>query len=435
MVDDLGDLENVSAAGSPWQRGESYFFRKRLAGEQQFSIYVRQGWAGPGVTVKDKRLVDPAVLSKDPNLSVRIEDVSRDGTLLAYQVQEGGADETSVHVLNVATGKILEDELPTARYTSAVFAPDGASLYYARNNKEGTLLYQHVLGTRSSRDTLIFGHEFRGEPLTGNDLFGGKITDDGRYLIVEISRGVPAKREDIVYRDLTKPDQPFEVLVWGLDSRFSTIYAKGAWYVKTDYHAPNGSILKADPGIMPDDWKTVVREGQNAINEWSIVGGKIYVSRLIDVKTETSVYALDGKLTGTVDYDGIGSPSKLEGRTTDRYGYFQFQSYILPPTLYRLDTVTGKRDAFFQPKIPFDSSQYEIKQVFFKSKDGTRIPMFIAGKKGLKQDGTERLLMTGYGGFKLSELPVWNPQYAWWMEQGGWFAMPNMRGGGEYGEK
>jgi prolyl oligopeptidase len=248
-----------------------------------------------------------------------------------------------------------------------VFAPDGASLYYARNNKEGTLLYQHVLGTRTSRDTLIFGREFRGELLTGNDLFGSTVTDDGRYLVVDISRGVPAKREDIVFRDLTKPGQPFEVLVWGLDSRFSTIYAKGSWYVKTDYHAPNGCILKADPGIMPDDWKTVLPEGQNAINEWSIVGGKIYVSRLIDVKTETSVYSLDGKPAGAVSYDGIGSPSKMDGRTTDRYGYFQFQSYILPPTLYRLDTVTGKRDIFFQPKIPFDSSQYEIKQVFFKS--------------------------------------------------------------------
>jgi prolyl oligopeptidase len=296
-------------------------------------------------------------------------------------------------------------------------------------------MYQHVLGTRVTRDTLIFGNEFRGEPLTGNDLFGGYVTDDGRYLVVEINRGVPAKRVDIVYRDLTKPGSPFEVLIWGLDSRFSAIYAKGAWYVKTDYHAPNGCIMKADPGIMPEAWKTIVAEGPDAIDGWSIVGGKIYVSRLKDVKTETSVYSLDGKLAGTVAYDGIGSASIVDGRTSDRYGYFQFQSFITPPTIYRLDTVTGKRDVFFQPKVPFDSSQYEIKQVFFTSKDGTRIPMFIAGKKGLKQDGTERLLMTGYGGFNLSILPAWNPQYAWWMEQGGWFAMPNMRGGGEYGER
>ncbi len=185
---------------------------------------------------------------------------------------------------------------------------------------------------------------------------------------------------------------------------------------------------------MPEAWTPIVPEGPNAIDDWSIVGGKIYVNRLKDVKTETAVYSLDGKAAGTVEYDGIGSASRMEGRTTDRYGYFEFQSFILPPTLYRLDTVTGKRDVFFQPKVPFDSSQYEIRQVFFKSKDGTQIPMFIAGKKGLKQDGSERLLMTGYGGFNVSELPTWNPQWAWWMEQGGWFALPNLRGGGEYGE-
>ncbi len=429
VVDDLDDLENVSAAGAPLRRGDSYFFRKRLAGEQQSSIYVRHGWTG-----KDQRLVDPAVLSTDTNVSIGIEDVSRDGKLLAYSVQHGGADERSVRILNVATGKTLEDELPTARYFSAVFAPDGASIYYARNNKEGTLLYQHVLGSRNSRDTLIFGREFRGEPLTGNDLFGGNFTDDGRYLVVEISRGVPAKRVDIVYRDMKKPDSPFEVLIWGLESRFSAEYAKGAWYVKTDYKAPNGTIMLADPGIMPDNWKTIVPEGKNAIDNWSIVGGKIYVDCLKDVNTETTVYSPEGKKLGTIDYDGIGSASGLEGRTTDRYGYFLFQSFILPPTIYRLDTTTGKRDVFFQPKVPFDSSQYEIKQVFFKSKDGTSVPMFIAGKKGLKQDGTERLLMTGYGGFNLPELPVWNAQWAWWLEQGGWFALPNMRGGAEYGE-
>jgi prolyl oligopeptidase len=239
---------------------------------------------------------------------------------------------------------------------------------------------------------------------------------------------------DIVYRDLSKPDSPFEVLIWGLDARFSAIEAKGAWYVKTDYHAPNGSILKADPGIMPDDWKTIVPEGPNVIDEWSIAGGKIYAKRLQDVKTEISVYSLDGKAAGTVDYDGIGSASVINGRTSDRYGFFAFESFIVPPTLYRLDTVTGKRDVFFQAKIPFDSSQYEMRQVFFKSKDGARVPMFIAGKKGLKQDGSERLLMTGYGGFDLSILPEWSPQYAWWLEQGGWFALPNLRGGGEYGE-
>jgi len=429
VVDDLDELENVSQTRIPIQCQDSYFFSKRLAGEQQFSIYVRRGWTG-----KDERLIDPAALSRDPNTSVGLADVSRDGGLVLYRVQQGGADESSIHVFNVKTGKTLEDELPAARYSGLNFAPDGASFYYARNDKQGTLLYQHLLGSRSSKDTLLFGHEFRGEPLGRNDLFSGEVTDDGRYLVVEIERGVPARRVDIVFRDLTKPDSPFDVLVWGLDSRFSAVYAKGAWYVKTDYKAPKGAIFKADPGVMPEAWTPIVPEGADVIEGWSIVGGKLYVNRLKDVKTETTVYTLEGKPAGRIDYDGIGSGSELYGRTTDRYGYFSFSSFIVPPTSYRLDTATGKREVFFRPRIPFDSSQYELKQVFFNSKDGTQVPMFIAGKKGLKQDGSERLLMTGYGGFNLSETPYWSPAVAWWLEQGGWFALPNLRGGGEYGE-
>ena len=447
--DDLDALENVSEAGAPLERAGSYFFRKRLAGEQQFSIYVRHGWAGSpekGALAKnpsganspavkaDERLVDPAKLTRDPNTSVGIDDVSRDGSLLAYWMRQGGADESSVHLLDVKTGKLLEDELPAARYLSVGFAPDAKSFYYARNDRQGTLLYQHVLGTRNERDTLVFGHEFRGEPLEGNDLFSAVVTDDGRYLVVEISRGVPARRVDIVFRDLGKPDSPFDLLVWGLDSRFHAVWARGSWYVKTDYQSPKGRILKADPGILPDVWKTIVPEGPDVIDAWSIVGGKIYVNRLKDVKTETSVYTLDGKPAGTVDYDGIGSSSGIGGRTTDRFGYFSFSSTIVPPTIYRLDTVTGKREVFFQSRAPFQSSDYELKQVFFQSKDGTRVPMFIAGKKGLKMDGSERLLMTGYGGFNHSMTPRWSPAWAWWLQQGGWFAVPNLRGGGEYGE-
>ena len=435
IADDLDELESVSEGRIPLERAGNYFFPKRLAGEQQFSIYLRRNWTGQPGTAKDERLIDPAKLGRDPNTSVSLEDVSRDGTLLAYGVQEGGADEASIHIFNVKTGKTLEDELPTARYFGVNFAADGASLYYARNNKQGTLLYRHSLGTRVSRDSLLFGHEFRGEELTGDDLFSGVVTDDGRYLVVTIRRGVPAQRVDIVYRDLTKPGSPFEVLVWGIDSRFNAIYARGGWYVKTDYKSPKGRILKADPGIMPDVWKTIVAEGPDVINDWSIVGGKIHVSRLKDVKTETTAYTLDGKPAGRIDSDGIGYSSVVAGRTTDRYGFYNFQSFIVAPTIYRIDTLTGKRDIFFQTKTPFDSNQYELTQAFYKSKDGTEIPMFIAGKKGLKHDGTERLLMTGYGGFNVDMEPYWSPSTAWWLEQGGWFAMPNLRGGGEYGER
>jgi prolyl oligopeptidase len=429
VVDDLDALEHVSRWTVPMERAGNYFFEKRAAGEDQSSIYVRRGWTG-----KDQRLIDPASMSRDTNTSVSLADVSRDGTRIVYGVKEGGADERSIRVYDLKAAKSLEDELPSARYLSVNMAPDGQSIYYSRHTKEGALLYRHLLGTRNARDALIFGREFHGEELGRNDLFNSAITDDGRYLVVHIGRGVPARREDIVYRDLTKPDAPFEILVWGLDSRFSSIYTKGEWYVKTDYKAPNGRVLRADPGILPDVWKTIVPEGPDVIESFSIVGGKIYVKRLKDVKSETTVYSLDGKPSGQIDYEGIGSASGVVGRPSDRYGYYEFSSFILPPTIYRLDTVTGKREIFAQPKIPFDTSQYELKQVFYKSKDGTQVPMFIAGKKGLKQDGTERLLMTGYGGFNLSETPGWNAEYAGWLEQGGWFALPNLRGGGEYGE-
>jgi prolyl oligopeptidase len=429
IENDLDELEHVSRWSVPIERGGNYFFEKRLAGEDQASIYIRRGWTG-----KDERLIDPAALSRDPNTSVGLEDVSRDGTLVAYRVRQGGADETGIRLFNAKTGKALEDELPSARYDSVSFAPDGASFYYARNDKAGTLLYQHVLGTLPARDKLIFGREFHGEELGPTDLFSAVVSDDGHYLVVQIDRGVPARRVDIVFRDLTKPGAFFDILVWGMDSRFSAIHAQGAWYVRTDYQSPRGRILKADPGILPDVWKTIVPEAADPIENFSIVGGKLYVERLKDVKSETAVYTLEGRPAGKISYDGIGAASPLEGLANARYGFFSFQSFIQPPAIFRLDTVTGKRELFAQPKIPFDPSQYELKQVFFKSKDGTQIPMFIAGRKGLKQDGSERLLMTGYGGFSLSETPYWNPAFAWWLQQGGWFALPGLRGGGEYGE-
>jgi prolyl oligopeptidase len=428
-VDDLTALEQVAHWTMPLQRGETYFFMKRLSDEGQASIYLRHGWTG-----KDERLIDPAVISRDANTSIDLADVSRDGSLLAYHVRQGGADETTIRVYDLKTRKTLEDELPSGIYYSVDFAPDGKGLYYTRTDKKGSLVYLHLLGMRPSRDTLVFGHEFYDEPLGPIDLIESQVTYDGHYLVLTIERGVPAKRVDIVFRDLTKPTTPFTVLVWGIDSRFSASYAKGAWYVRTDYQSPKGRVLRADPGVDPSAWKTIAPETTDVISGFSIVGDKVYVTRLKDVKSETEIYSLDGKPAGSIDYEGIGSASTVSGRPSDRYGFFSFQSFIQPSTLYRIDTTTGKRDVFFQPKVPFNTGDYELKQVFYTSKDGTRVPMFIAGKKGLKQDGSERLLMTGYGGFNLSMTPTWNPQWAWWLQQGGWFAFPNLRGGGEYGE-
>ena len=449
--DNLDVLIHVTSWSTPIQRGDSYFFTKRLSAEEQASIYVRHGWAlasaakaKPTSTKQanakgdpmgtDIRLIDPASLSRDPNTSVSLREVSEDGSQLIYGVRQGGADEEEVHFFNVKTRKTMEDSLPSARYNSVDFAPDLSGVYYSRFSHTGSLLYFHKFGTRLSSDVLLFGREFRGEPLGEIDTFGGRVTEDGHYLVVTINRGVPAKRVDIVIRDLRKADSPFEILIWGFDSRFSPLYANGDWYVRTDYKAPNGCILKALPGVAPEAWQTIVPEGPDVLDGANIVGNKIFVHRLKDVRSQMIAYTLQGKPAGAIAFDGIGVASGLSGSTKDRYGFYSFQSFIHPPTIYRYDTQTGKQDIFAQPKTPFDSNEYELKQAFYKSKDGTRVPVFIAGKKGLKMDGTERLLMTGYGGFNLSETPDWNPLWAAWMAQGGWFAVPNLRGGGEYGE-
>ena len=429
IVDDLTKLQRVDVYSVPAEYGGKFFFEKRLADENQSSIYMRDGWTGA-----DIRLVDATKLSADQNTSVSIDDISDDGKMLVYGIRQGGADEESVHILNVDTKQELADSLPSDRYFGVSLGPDKKGLYYARFTHQGTTVHYHKLGTPPADDAMLFGKEYRGEKLGEMELVGVGVTDNGRYLTIRISRGVPATREDILVRDLLKPDSVIVPLVYGLEARTSEVNIGDRFFLSTDYKASNKRIVEAKPGESPDQWKTVIPEGKDVIDGFNIVGGKLFVRRLHDVKTETSIYSLDGKAIGEVTYPGIGSGSDVIGRPEKTTGFYVFQSFILPPTIYRYDTKSGKSDVFFQPRVPFDSSQYEIKQVFYNSKDGTHVPMFIAGRKGLKQDGSERLLMTGYGGFQVPELPGWNAEYAWWMQQGRYFALPNLRGGDEYGE-
>ncbi|HLH35678.1 MAG TPA: prolyl oligopeptidase family serine peptidase [Alloacidobacterium sp.] len=429
IVDELTKLQRVDHYSVPLEYGGRLFFEKRLANENQASIYMREGWTGA-----DVRLVDATKLSADQNTSVTINDISSDGKFLVYGIRQGGADEESVHVLNVDTKQELADSLPSGRYFGVSLGPNKQGLYYARFTHAGTTVHYHKFGTPLVSDPTIFGKEYRGQKLGEMELISARVTENGRYLIISVSRGVPATREDILVKDLRKPESEIIPLVYGLEARTSAVNIGDRFFLSTDYQAANKRVVEAKPDESPEQWKTVVPEGNDVIDGFNIVGGKLFVRRLHDVKTETSIYSLNGKQIGQVTYPGIGSGTDVMGRAEQTTGFYVFQSFILPPTIYRYDTKTGKSDVFFQPKLPFDSSEYEIKQVFYHSKDGTRVPMFIAGKKGLKQDGTARLLMTGYGGFQLPMLPGWDSEYAWWMQQGGYFALPNLRGGDEYGE-
>ncbi len=427
---ELTKLQRVESYSIPTKRGDLYFFRKRLADENQASIYVRHGAAGA-----DERLVDAGKLSADQNTSVNILDVTNDGSLLAYGIRQGGADEQEVRVMDVAGRKELADRLPTQRYMGVQISPDKTGLYYAVFHHSGTLVYWHAFGTDASADKVIFGKEYKGEPLGELDLIGVSTSDNGHWLIVTISRGVPAKREDILIKDLRAPDAEFTPVVYGIENRFTLIdTGTDTFLIKTDMGAPKGQILRADLNTLPQQWQTIVQENDNVIQDTSVLGGKLFVDRLVDVKDEISIYTLDGSPQGKVKLPGIGSATVPYGRPLDKEGFYSFDSFNVPPTIYRYQADTGATSIFAQPKVPFHPERYDVQQVFLTSKDGTRIPMFIAGKKGLARNGKTPLLMTGYGGFNVSITPAWNPMYAWWLEQGGWFAVPNLRGGGEYGE-
>ncbi len=441
IVTELTKLERVETYSIPVERGGNYFFKKRLAYENQGSLYMRRGLHG-----QDERLIDATKLSADQNTSVQINDISKDGTLLVYGIRSGGADEESVRILeinksDVAQSHDLPDSLPTARYSGIQLSPDKQGLYYARFDPTGTLVFYHKLGSSkndsaAANDTLIFGKSFEGETLGPMELIGAEITENERYLIISVTHGVPAKRVDIYVKDLRQPDSPIRPIIHGIDNRFTPINYGDDLYVLTDYQAPNYRVVKvqiANP--QPQNWTTIVPEGKNVISGVTNVGGKLFVTGLHDVVTETRIFTLDGKSAGSIGYPTLGAATALYGHEDVNEGFYSFESFIIPPTIYRYDAGTGKTEIFAKPTVPFASDQYEVKQVFYKSKDGTSVPMFVSSKKGLKRNGNTPTLMWAYGGFLVDMVPVWNPEYAWWIEQGGFYAQPNLRGGGEYGEK
>ena len=426
----LAALLRVDSFGTPRRRGDRFFFSKQLAGENQASIYLRSGLHG-----EDERLIDATSLSADQNTSVAIVDLNKDGSLMAYGVRVGGADEAEIHFLDTTTRKETGDVLPSARYYGVQIAPDNQGVYYSKFFvHEGTRVFYHAFRTPVASDAILLDREYRGERLGEIDNVGIQITDNGRYLVFDVAHGVPAKREDILLKDLHVTDSPIVPLVYGIEARFNALDFGDGFYIDTDYQAPNHRVLKAEMGKPVDQWATIIPEGKDVIDQSSIVDGRLYLLRLKDVKSEVTAYSLDGRETGKINFPGIGTGTTLNGKSDEKDGFYSFQSIVTPPSIYHYDTKSGVSEVFAATKVPFHSADYEVKQVFFTSKDGTRVPMFIAGRKGLKRDGTERLLMTGYGGFALSETPLWNSEYAWWLQQGGWFALPNLRGGNEYGE-
>jgi prolyl oligopeptidase len=421
----LAELLKVSTVTTPTARGGRYFFYKRAADQDLPILYVRKGLKG-----KDDVLLDPAPLSPDHSTSIALLDVTDDGTLVGYGIRQGGEDEVAVKFLDVDSGKELSDALPRARYSGIAVTRDHKGLYFARQEKEGPRVYFHPMGTDGSKDEKLFGDGYG--PGKG---IGVGLSEDGRYLQIVVSHGSAATKTEVYLRDLTGGG-PIKPIVNDVEARFSASIAGDRLFLETNWKAANGRILAVDlknPGR--ENWKECVGERDVPIAGFSAVGGKLFVRYLENVIAKVRVFDADGKPQGEIAFPSIGTLSGLRGEWSKSEAFFTFASFATPPTIYRYDTATGKQAVWARENVPIDSDRFEVKQVRYASKDGTQIPMFLVHRKGIVLDGTHSTLLTGYGGFTLSQTPGFSARAALWIEAGGVYALPNLRGGGEFGEE
>jgi prolyl oligopeptidase len=418
----LTELLRIDTVSAPWEQGGRYFLFKKRAEDDLSILYVRKGLNG-----KDEVLIDPHTLSADHTTGADLEDLSGDGRLMVYSIRRGGEDETELRVMDVDSRKDLPDRLGRALYRGVSFKKDGSGFYYNLQRRDvGTRIFYHALGTDPSKDVEVFGKGY------GPDKWvSASVSEDGRYLLFGVQHGW-AKNEVYVQE---VSGGAIKTIVNDVDAHFYAWFAGDMLVMQTDWQAPNNRILLVDlKDPSRDKWREIVPAGADAIQGFSVVGGKLFVSYLHNVSSQIKIFSLDGKPLGEVALPGLGASGGLRGRWDSSEAFFSFRSYVRPQSIYRYDVATGKTELWAQPKVPFKSDDFEVRQVWYPSKDGTQIPMFLVHKKGLKPNGKLPVLLYGYGGFNVSLTPGFRSMAAVWAEQGGVYAVANLRGGGEFGE-
>ncbi|HEY2955320.1 MAG TPA: prolyl oligopeptidase family serine peptidase [Candidatus Eisenbacteria bacterium] len=420
----LGQLLKVDQVTVPYERGGRYFFTKRTVDQDLSVLCMRRGPTGA-----DEVLVDPHPLSPDHTVSVSILDVSDDGKLLAYGTRKGGEDEVTVTLLDLETMKELPDRLPRARYFNLSLKPDRTGFYYSRYGDEGSRILYHRLGTDPAADPVIFGEG------TGRDkIIVSSLSDDGRHLVISVYYGSATDRSEVYFQDVAVGG-PVTPIVNDVAAYFEPEIGGDHVYLQTNWNAPRNRILDVDLAHPARDaWREVVPEGDAVIESFSLAGGRILVDALKDVVSSLRVYRPDGTLERTLAFPTLGSVADVRGRWAGDDAYFSFSSFAVPSTIYRYAIADGGQSVWWKPGVPIASDPIEVRQVWYASKDGTKVPMFVVHKKGLKLTGAHPTLLTGYGGFTLSQTPVYSPLAALWVERGGVYALPGLRGGGEFGE-
>jgi prolyl oligopeptidase len=434
----ITDLYNYEKISAPFKFNSRYFFFKNDGLQNQNVLYVQDALDGDA-----KMLMDPNTWSKDGTVALAGLAVSDDAKLIAYGTAEAGSDWNVWKVFDVTAGKPLSDELKWVKFSDASWTKDGKGFYYSRfpEPKAGAAfqdlnvdmkLYHHKVGAPQSEDKLIY--ERKDNPKW---TVGGHVSEDGRWLIISTGDGTTSRKVRIAYQDLTDPAGKIVDLIDNHDNKFNFLGNDGGvFYFQTDYQAPKYQIIAIDTK-NPDkkNWKTIIAEAKEPLDSADLVGNRFICSYLKDAKTAVKVYEVDGKFVRDVELPGIGTAAGFGGKRTDTETFYTFSSFATPTSIYRYDPATGASKLVRQAKVKFDPADYEVKQVFYSSKDGTKVPMFIAHKKGIKLDGTNPTLLYGYGGFNISLTPGFSVSRLQWMEMGGVFALANLRGGGEYGDE
>jgi prolyl oligopeptidase len=433
----LTKLWNYEKFGAPSKVANRYFYTYNSGLQNQSVLY-----STTSLTDKGAVLLDPNTLSADGTVALAGISISDDAKLMAYGISVSGSDWQEWRVRDIETGKDLPDVLKWVKFSGASWSKDSRGFFYnhypepdARSKMQAKnvapKMYYHKIGTPQSEDVIVFDR-----PDHPDWLFGGSVTDDGRYLVISIRRG-SASGNMVFYKDLSKPDAKIVELITSFDAQNGVVDNIGeTFYLFTTDGAPQGKLVAIDlRQPEKNNWQEIIRESKDNLQGVNLLNNQIVATYLKDAYTQIRIHDLKGKFLRNVELPGIGSAGGFGGKRTDTEAFYTYTSFTAPPTIYRYEMKSGQSTIFKQSKVQFNPGDYETKQVFYRSKDGTKVPMFITHKKGLKLDGSNPTYLYAYGGFNVSLTPSFNPGNVVWMDMGGIFAQPNLRGGGEYGEK
>ncbi len=446
LLERLTTLWNYERYSPPFREGGLYFFQKNDGLQNQAVLYVF-----PRLDAAPRVLLDPNALSKEGTVALSGYAVSTDGKHLAYGLAAAGSDWNEWRVLDVATGKETGDLLKWVKFSGAAWTKDGKGFYYSRFDapKPGTeleavvknqKLFYHRLGTPQSEDLLVY--ERPDDPELG---FGASVSDDGRYLVVVVSKGTDT-RNRIYVRDLSGKDAPFVKLFDDFDARYEVVDNVGTlFYVWTDRDAPRGRVVSvdlasyekaaaADPKAKPL-LTDVIPQGADTISGVRLLADRLVVIFMKDAAEEARIFSRDGRPETEIALPALGMLQGFAGKRGDHETFYAFTSFTYPTTIFRYDFETGTSTVFRKPKVDFDPAAFETSRVFYTSRDGTRIPMFLVRRKGMTKNGSNPTYLYGYGGFNVPLGPSFSPGRIAWLEQGGLYAQPSIRGGSEYGEE